>query len=482
MTPLHDACCNGHLDVIELLLDSNASVLAQNDSGETPLDILKNYREQQRFEPTDQIHYESIIARMASVLEKTGKATHDNKKYKHTSPTQNLYQKPTHSRSKQTESLPKKSKFSPISNKMSPGCNKTKSPRHRTSLDNCSSDDSIASSKKNRRSPRGQPIGTLRNMIDNGSSDDESSTYSARERLKNRTAEVSSSLNLLENDNTNSGSDNSDYCTSAKDEYKRVMQNLRSRLPENIHKSPPAVLAQPKRSAYLTREEVGDDWLDDDLNINRPTKKRKFGTVIKQNYIETSGTRKSNSPAKSSRLSNKSNSFNESRLSIDNENDCQIISNEFDDVLDISDKSNDSFSSNSFKKRKSQLSLLDSGFSRKCSSPETVFSRTLSSSSINKTRKQQKISSFTVPSDVLEPDSTTSCVDLNVTVSPPVATIGRTMYAINVRIESKLWRVPVPANEVSELTIGWLANEAAKRYYRYDHKKYIFIVGSINRK
>ena len=40
MTPLHLAAAWSHKEVIELLIDGDADVNAQNDSGETPLDIF----------------------------------------------------------------------------------------------------------------------------------------------------------------------------------------------------------------------------------------------------------------------------------------------------------------------------------------------------------------------------------------------------------------------------------------------------------
>lgn len=40
------------------------------------------------------------------------------------------------------------------------------------------------------------------------------------------------------------------------------------------------------------------------------------------------------------------------------------------------------------------------------------------------------------------------------------------MLSVDVRIEEKLYRVPVPAVEMNNCTIKWLADEAAKRYFK----------------
>lgn len=443
MTPLHDTCSNGHLEVIEYLLDHGASVLAQNDNGETPLDILKNYREQTNLDPITQTYYETLVTRMSTILEKAGRPLQNTSKKQKTSPISHIESRRKRTPLKYENKSTKISPFSTRKSFSSPGSS-------------ISSPSSRGSSAKKINSPRGQPVGTLRHIIDNGSSDEDTPMISAKERLKNRTAEVCNSLSTLEKDRT-----------KAKDEYKRVMESLRHRIPET--KGPKASKMDKNSSAYISGEDVGDNWLEDDLNLTRPTKKRKFGNVIKQNLLETVGTRKSNSPAKISRYDSSSNLLN----SFGSENEFPNVPQELEEqFIELDSSSNDSFTSanNSFKRKKMQLSLLDSGFSRTVS-PEPSFGglkRTTSSSNISKTfRRQPKIFNFTVPSEILEPDSTTNSIESIIT--PPTATvqplINKVMYAISVKIESKLWRIPVPGSEIDNLTIGWLANEAAKRYY-----------------
>lgn len=488
MTPLHDACCNGHLEIIEYLLEHGASVLSQTDNGETPLDILKQWRQRTDLNAINQTYYETIVSKMTYGLEKAGKnVSKDNiskdkkssqKPYKivstpkklRNSDTINQYEISPSYKEKLFKSFSSEDLSIDRKTKISPNLNSSKA-RLRSSRSSLDSEDSSSSSKNKINSPKGKPVGTLRHIIDNGSSDEEPYTYSKRskERLKQRASEVTSSLEIIENTQnieTSSNDDStSDVENSARNEYKQVMQNLRNR--HSLDKlNKPSGCSQTKRSAIVTiNDDVGDSWLEDDLKVNQPTKKRKFGSIIKQNFIETSHSRKSNSPLKFNSRRSSSNSVSDNKIS-----DEKIFFNDQNmEIVDIDEDSNDSFSSNtSNKKRKTQLSLLNSGFSRKLTTPEKQ-SRSSFNCSFNKAhRRQPKISSFTVPNDILEPDSTTSSAEI-LPLTPltrTIQTLGRAMYAITVRIENKLWRIPIPASDVPDLNIGWLANEAAKRYYR----------------
>lgn len=73
MTPLHDACINGHLEVIRYLLDRGASVLAKTDEGETPLVFLKQWRQQADSLTDEELHlYNSLVERMSTTLQRFG--------------------------------------------------------------------------------------------------------------------------------------------------------------------------------------------------------------------------------------------------------------------------------------------------------------------------------------------------------------------------------------------------------------------------
>lgn len=165
---------------------------------------------------------------------------------------------------------------------------------------------------------------------------------------------------------------------------------------------------------------------------------------------------------------------------------------DFDDVITVNDNpslvkdnkrlSNDSRSSTdstSGVKRKNQVSLLDAGFSRaRSDSPSTSFRRT--SSFEKKSRSQQlKITSFGQRS-VVEADSTTpvpsqvqAMAMIDQTQNLPVVT-GDLMVFVDVKIEGRMFRVPVLLSQVRTNTIGWLAEQAAIKYARYNsfHKSH----------
>lgn len=73
VTPLHDACTNGHLEIIRYLLDRGASVLAKTDDGQTPLHFLQQWRQTAVSQTDEELHlYNSIVKRMNSYLERYG--------------------------------------------------------------------------------------------------------------------------------------------------------------------------------------------------------------------------------------------------------------------------------------------------------------------------------------------------------------------------------------------------------------------------
>lgn len=157
---------------------------------------------------------------------------------------------------------------------------------------------------------------------------------------------------------------------------------------------------------------------------------------------------------------------------------------DFEDVITVDDKpsptrdkrrsSNDSRSSTdswSGAKRKSQASLLDAGFSRtRSDSAGPSFKRIGSFERRNKSQQQPKITSFGHKSFV-EADSTTpvssqvQTIAIDQSQSFPPAT-GDLMVFVDVKVEGRMFRVPVLLSQVQTNTIGWLAEQAANKYAR----------------
>lgn len=153
-----------------------------------------------------------------------------------------------------------------------------------------------------------------------------------------------------------------------------------------------------------------DDWLEDDLGITATAKKRKSSTSTVDSFLYTSNTRKSPEFGLEIQID---------RSSDDTGDQCVIKSKP---------------------KPKTQISLIKAGFSR------------------SKTSPPKKIS----PVDqvkLIEADSPSSVEQQNYVKQMQ-------MLLVDVRIEDKLYRVPIPAVEINNCTIKWLAEEAAKRYFK----------------
>lgn len=132
--------------------------------------------------------------------------------------------------------------------------------------------------------------------------------------------------------------------------------------------------------------------------------------------------------------------------------------------------------------RKTQISLLESGFSRNNSSTikshrsNDNFSgkpplRRNNSKEINKT-KQPKMTNFVSNMNFTEPDSTTTQLR-PIEVEPPATAIatpdpsvGDLMVYVDVKIDGMVFRIPVLLSQVQTNTLGWLAEKAADKYAR----------------
>lgn len=406
MTPLHDAASNGNLDVIQLLLNAGASAVAKNYSGEMPLHVLKKWRERaHNLDPVEQSLYDDLVERLSKDMEKLGHSKDI-----------------VASEEKNTALI-----MEDESNLQNINSNREKSKK--------------LEEKMNR-------IGSLRRNM------------SFDEDLDNMTSKV---MKVEDGDE----SEENDFdvkipkCVSKeekniRDEYKRVMESVRHPLrEENIEKKRKSNEAL-RKSAYLQSDEVGDDWLEDDLGLNYNKKRR---TTSVDTFVNTLGTRKSSSrsllhPSKSSDTGNDS-----------CESDKEINETKLENlVIDLVGSSDDGdFNTNRNKKRKHQSSLIEQGFTRQRSfSPTTVNSR---GSTIQRKKSQTRISTF------VKTESNTSLEDLISYDNTGQDTLNKIInteptLSVDVRIDGKLYRVPVLASEMHSRTIKWLADEAAKRYSR----------------
>lgn len=71
ITPLHDSCSNGHLEIVELLLDKGANPTIRTDAGETPLEFLKIWRDNEgHLDPVRESFYETLRVRLSEAQKK----------------------------------------------------------------------------------------------------------------------------------------------------------------------------------------------------------------------------------------------------------------------------------------------------------------------------------------------------------------------------------------------------------------------------
>lgn len=220
-----------------------------------------------------------------------------------------------------------------------------------------------------------------------------------------------------------------------------------------------------KRAAYLDEEDVDEDsWLIDDIGPEK--KKRRFHTTPTKQRLQSSHK----SPSKD--IGN----FSWQRKSLSPDNDAfQIL---LDAATGTSSQQrqkqtkkltlsrSSSISSNASicttsqrHKSKHQSSLLDSGFCRfRSESPQT---------------SNEDSSEAVVPINVRpEPDSTTASIILiSPTKSSPMKLQATslclsTTISFKIKIEDEMLLVPIERKKLNDINMRWLAEEAARRYYK----------------
>ncbi|GAB0095582.1 Tonsoku-like protein [Sergentomyia squamirostris] len=197
--------------------------------------------------------------------------------------------------------------------------------------------------------------------------------------------------------------------------YKSVIDNLRKK--PSVDDARENLMISKKRSAYLTGNEVGDDWLEDDLLPNK--KRRKF---LKESHYVQPKVGRSKSSVKSS----------------------EVNSDDIEEIDDSPENSREIPLSNGSKSIKSvQSSLLNAGFSRQQIDLTDVMNVSPAKSSKSSTGQSRSIP----------------------VVPVVVPAVVQNMITIKVKIDDQLIVVPVNTQELSSLQMKWLADKAAKRYY-----------------
>lgn len=247
-------------------------------------------------------------------------------------------------------------------------------------------------------------------------------------------------------------------------EYKSIMESLRSggSIAATTRESPLKRLSnsetsngQKRRAGMLDTQDVGENWLEQDIVSVR--KKPKMLSLSIGGRSERSTPTKLYQQSKENSHPNRSSpaAATSSRVAVVSDDDsCSV------DAFDMMMTAVGKVSSSTFRRRlstskpssssfKQQNSLLNSGFVRFRSE------HTLETASDNDENL--------VSSTLLDSDCQLVIPAIAPAVVAPVIPIGSTF---KVRVKEQLLNVPVNNGMIGDLTIGWLAEESARRYYK----------------
>ncbi|XP_026742058.1 tonsoku-like protein [Trichoplusia ni] len=464
ITPLYDAASNGHLDVVQLLLEKGAIPSLKTDFGETPLHVLQKWRTSTILTKDEEVLYTNICNKIHSLIDKTNTTDVLNR-----------------SKSK-TPVKPVKDVTPPSTSKMT-----------------------------SRIKELDTPVFKRRNIIDDNSDDD----INLSQNVRNEAAFPSDDSNSSDCETSNKKK------SSGVKEYRNAIDALRNR---SINDLPEVDVKKNKvKPALLDPEEIDDDWLDDDLGINKNNKKRKLTdpltTVAKKPTYENikdtiEDINKIEPLVENNKFNKKRSRFSEvievSENSSDsdhyqrNENIRPQVSAS-DSMRNILKELNDSKTKDSrdnMKRRwKRQSTLLKAGFQRKRDeidassnsgsdtefasrreqkrlTPTGTFSRKSSGENFHYNNvhndgfniMQNMNPGIVQPMNMIQP--------INIVQSNkngrPVQTQILPPAAVKVQVEDKVLLISLKLDTINKLTISWLVDEVKSRYYKLTGVRPIF--------
>lgn len=287
---------------------------------------------------------------------------------------------------------------------------------------------------------------TSRNRIissESGSSDDDRTNYNLNNDQFQQISDTRK-VSLESPPDKSNGPSTSKYCT----DYRRVMSDLRkgnfqTDFPSSFKPAEKAV----KKSAMLAPEEVSDDdWLDNDIAPS--SKRRKY---LSERSFSTETNQLSTSSKK-----------DKNKLLGTPLNDSHVVSSTNLVLTDDSDEENVFnilMQSNQNGKRKNAPRRTSTSSSRLCGESYHMMQSSLLDSGFHRhlaASPDHKSNPSLVSSTVMSPTKI-----MSVTQAPVQS------HSVKVQVSDLNLVIPVSMHNANDLTIEWLAVEAAKRYYRY---------------
>ncbi|XP_055609641.1 tonsoku-like protein [Uranotaenia lowii] len=447
ITPLYDACSNGNLEVVELLLDRGANCTLRTDSGDTTVNVLEGWFKSVQKKLLDEhiVFYNTIKGRIMECFEKTGT--------NHADPTASV----------------------PDAIQVTSG--ETRASRRRNRYLGKNDSDSDKEDAK-----------TVRTTGSNQSSGYGSAKRLATSSSKKRPASVRSDSSSISSDSDGERPTQHSFReqtsslrkSSGVDDYRNAIQLLRKGNTVRAQIVSPLKDPNPgpaKRTAHMRREEVGDDWLIDDLAPNK--KKQKFlsdndylepnrAKRILGKSLETDQERENTPPISDQTITSTGRDCDslslsklEDRRGLRGESSDESGPDAHDVLMGASRKSfhRKQLSGQSRSRRPSsngslrnQASLLDAGFSVS-SRPSSPCIELLSPAKSTHSTQRTPIKSGAIST------ATATAVRRNLT---PVKMLPPNM--VRVMVEGKPIDVTYDDDRVMELNVGWLINEVVRRY------------------
>ncbi|XP_042863522.1 tonsoku-like protein [Penaeus japonicus] len=399
ITPIHDAASCGNIEVVRLLMNRGASVIAKTDDGDTPLESLVNYRRRAKLSKRDE---EECIRLETELKEAMKRAGHKipAKAVDSTQPD----------RFSPKESQPLKRRASSMASLS--GIEEKSRPRK--SSEEKFDVKSKMSSRKGFEQESEDLNDDLPDLCISGSNDYE------------RPASACSQGNPTEADIEEDSEeffnplliDLQEKEKSATGTYLSAIESVGSALRRTEFQKSSLSLSKDKKQALVTDEDVGDDWLDDDLGIF--SRKRKRVEKLEFEYKEPKRERRVLSEKNSSeRLLSRSKKVRQTKLT-------SIVQKYPEDISDG---------------RNSPCRENDYSFSDSRDSPVT-------------TETNRAVDS---PS--------TSNHESPITPSSTQGSISGGALRLRVRVQNRVLLVPV-AGAGQNRTVSWLAEEVTRRYYQ----------------